>query len=155
MYIMYSSFSIDNRFRNVSLNQFKNIAERLESSLRNVGPEITSELLLTTDGYDYNGYGSLTIDTPEVEECLNRREGWTVNDLDEGLWKKSFEIGLYIKDYSAKEPYMVCLTLEAREPKKLFFYAQCLDEKSQEVFNDFKQVGLLQKIGDGTPRYVH
>lgn len=143
-------FSIDNRFGNVSLDQFKNTAEKLESSLKNIRPNIASELLLTTDGCDYNGYGSLTIDTPEVEGALDRRERYLLNDLDEGLWKKSFETGLYIN--SIKEPYMVCLTVGAREPKKLFFYAQCLDEKSQEVFDSFKKAGLLQKIGDGFPK---
>ncbi len=145
-------FSIDNRFGNVSLDQFKNTAERLESSLRNVRPEITSELLLTTNGGDYNGYGSLTIHTPDVKEALDRRERYLLNDLDKGLWEKSFETGLYIKDNSVKKPYMVCLNARAREPKKLFFYAQCLDEKSQEVFDSFKKVGLLQKIGDGFPK---
>lgn len=145
-------FSIDNRFRQVSLDQFKDTAEILESSLRNVRPEILSELLLTTNGCDYNGYGSLTIDTPETQEALDKRERYSLDDLDGDLWKKSFETGLYIKDKSVTEPYMVCLTAESREPKKLFFYAQCMDEKSQEVFDSFKQSGLLQKIGDGFPK---
>ena len=145
-------FSIGNRFRNVSLNQFRSTAERLESALKNVRPEITSQLLLTTNRCDYDGYGSLTIDTPEVEEALDRRKRCQLNDLNERLWKQSFETGLYIKDDSIKEPYMVCLTTGVREPKKMFFYGQCLDKKSQEVFDNFKQTGLLQKIGDGFPK---
>ena len=53
-------FSVDNRFRNVSLDQFRNTAKRLESALRNIRPEITNELLLTTSERDYNGWGSMT-----------------------------------------------------------------------------------------------
>jgi len=142
-------FSINNIFRDVSLDQFKNTAERLELSLRKDRPEITSELLLNTNRYDYDTYGSLTIIIPELEEALKRREKYQLSDLNEELWKKSFEIGLYIKDNSIKEPYMVCLTGGIRESKKMFFYSQCLDEKSQEVFDSFKKTGLLQKIGDG------
>ena len=93
MYIMYSSFSIDNRFRNVSLNQFKNIAERLESSLRNVGPEITSELLLTTDGYDYKkGRYSL-----RNFNFVGKKESITIQQFKSGKFVtsyKNFEIKL-------------------------------------------------------------
>jgi len=46
-------FSIDNRFRNVSFDQFRETAKRLESSLRQVRPTIQSGLLLTTNGRDY------------------------------------------------------------------------------------------------------
>lgn len=145
-------FSVENRFRRVSIDQFKDTGEKLKSALERIRPELTSELLLTTDGIDYRGHGSLTILTPEVEEARNRREQYQLSDLNEELWQKSFKTGLYFKDNSIKEPYMVCLTTEDREPKKMFFYSQCLDEESQEVFDSFKRAGLLQKIGDGFPK---
>jgi len=145
-------FSINNMFGNVSLDQFKNTAERLESSLRNIRPGITSELLLTTNGNDYHRYGSLTVSIPEVTKARKRREGYQLSDLNKELWNNSFETELYIEDNSIKEPYMLCLSVGVREPKRLFFYAQCLDEKSQEVFDNFKQAGLLQKIGDGVSK---
>ena len=132
-------FSINNRFRKVSLDQFKQTAESLESTLKNIRPEITTELLITTNELDYNGYGSLTFDTPETKEALERRERYSLNDLSEELWNKSFETGLYLKDDSITQPYRVSLTTGSREPKKIFFYAQCLDEKSQKAFDSFKR----------------
>lgn len=145
-------FSIDNRFSKVSLDQFRKTAEKLESALRIVRPTIQSELLLTTNGEDYHRYGSLTIHTSEVEEAIARREKYQLSDLDEGLWTRSFEIELHIIDNSIKEPYCIWLSNGVREPKKLFFYGQCLDEASKKVFEGFRGAGLLQKIGDGFPK---
>jgi len=104
-------FSIDNRFRKVSLNQYKTVAEGLESAVRNVRPAITSELLLTTDKCDYNGYGSLTIVTPASEDALARRERHQLSDLNEGLWERSFETGLYLRDNSIEN--FAKLTIES------------------------------------------
>ena len=145
-------FSIDNRFTNVSLIQFKRTAQKLESDLRKVRPTIQSELLLTTSREDYNGYGSLTVDTPEVEEALARREKFQLSDLNEELWRRAFKIQMGIIDDSAKKPYCVFISVEDREPKRLFFYGQCLDGKSQKVFEGFKGVGGLQRLGDGFPK---
>lgn len=145
-------FSIDNRFRNVSFDQFRETAKRLESSLRQVRPTIQSGLLLTTNGRDYQGYGSLTVLISEVEEAETRREKFQLADLNEELWRKSFETGLYIRDNSVSEPYMICLNHGIREPKRLFFYGQCLDKVSQKVFEGFRKTGMLQKLGDGYPK---
>ena len=145
-------FSINNGFKKVSYAQFMETAERLESALKEVRPQITSKLLLTTDLVDYNGHGSLTIETPESKEASDRRESYQLNELNEELWDISCETGLYIKDNSSDDPYMVCLTVEDREPKKRFFYGQSLDEKSQKVLDSFKQADLFQTIGDGYPK---
>ena len=142
-------FSIENRFQNVSFIQFKTTAERLESALKEVRPSIQSKLLLTTNGLDYRGYGSLTILTPETEATFARREGLQLQYLNQELWARSFKTQFQVIDNSTNEPYCIWLSNEVREPKKLFFYGQCLDEKSQEVFEGFRKVGLSQRVGDG------
>ncbi len=142
-------FSIDNFLKYVSFEQYREIAQRLEASIRIVNPNITSKLLLTTNRNDYNGAGSLTVFEPEVEEALSRREEHSLSDLNEKLWQKSFETGLYIHDNTIKEPYMITLVVGEREPKSMKFYNQCLDEKSQGVFNSFRKARWFQRISDG------
>ncbi len=142
-------FSIDNRFSNVSLGQFRKTAHNLDSSLKIIRPKIESGLLLTTNWEDYNGFGSLTVLTPEVEEALARREKFQLVDLNGSLWTGSFKIEMFIRDNSSSEPYMICLSNEVREPKRLFFYGQCLDEQSEKVFESFRRGSLLQRVGDG------
>lgn len=142
-------FSIDNRFRRVRGNEFKGVAQRLENYLKEVRPTISSELLCTTNGEDYHGYGSLTIMHPETEKAMERREKHKLEDLDEDLWMRSYKTGLYIKDNTTKEPYMIVMSVGEREPRKLIFYGQAMDSKSEEVFDSFKKANLFQKIGDG------
>ena len=142
-------FSIDNWFSNVSLDQFRGTAHKLESAIRNIRPTIQSELLLTTNRDDYYGSGSLTVSIPKVDEAKARREKFQLTDLNENLWTRSFETELYILDNSVSEPYMICLSNGTREPKRLFFYRQCLDEASQKVFEGFRRTSILQKLGDG------
>lgn len=145
-------FSIDNSFQRVSFRQFKTAAEKLESALRGVRPTIESELFLTTNWFDYRAYGSLTVSIPETEQARARRERFQLPDLSEGLWEVSFKTEFYIFDRSIKEPYMAALSAEDKEPTKLFFYSQQLDEVSQRVFDNFKRVKLFQKLGDGYPK---
>lgn len=150
---MGNSFSIDNRFRSVSLAQFQETAIRLEEALREVRPGISSELFLTTNGVDYCGAASLTVLTPEVEAALDRRERLQLNGLNGKLWKRSFNRELYIKDNSSDDSYMVCLSNGRREPKRLFFYGQGLDDASLEVYDRFRQTQRrFQRIGDGFPK---
>ncbi|MEK6952740.1 MAG: hypothetical protein AABX29_07030 [Nanoarchaeota archaeon] len=147
---METRFSIDNRFRNISFDQFRNTAGRLEESLRNIHPAIISELLLTTNRQDYYGFGSLTIIIPEKEQALSRRERYPLSDLDEKLWQKSFKTDLWIKDNTLNDLYAVVLSVEEREPKSLKFYGQYIDKKSQEILEQFKkETKFFQKIGDG------
>jgi len=145
-------FSIDNILRRVSFEQFKSTAERLESSLKGVRPTIQSQVLLTTNAQDYSGYGSLTILIPEVEEARSRIERHQLVGLSQNLWNGSYKTQLRIYDDSVKESYCIWLSNEVREPKTLFFYGQCLDPKSQRIFDSFKKTRLLQKQGDGYPK---
>ena len=142
-------FSIGNLISPISFEQYKENAQRLEDSIRRVNPNITSKLLLTTNEVDYHGYGSLTKEIPEAEEAIERREEYSLSDLNEDLWQKSFETGLYIHDDTIRESYMITLVVGEREPKSMKFYGQCLDEESQEVFNSFRKARGFQRIGDG------
>jgi hypothetical protein len=142
-------FSIDNRRKPVSFEQYMDVAERLDSSLKKIRPNLSSEVLLTTNGFDYHGWGSLTIINPMVEEAWNRRERYSLQDLTQELWNKSFETNLCIKDKTLENLYMVSLTNERREPKSMNFYGQDLDDKSQEVFDSFAVPKKFQKIGNG------
>lgn len=145
-------FSIDNRCKDVSLRQFKDTGKELEASLKEVRPDIYSILLCTTDEEDYKGWGSHTELRPEVIEAGNRREQYQLQDLDHALWQRSFETGLYLKVPDERDTYMVTLTVEAREPKRMFFYAQQLDDPSMEVFGSFRRCTKMQDIGDGFPK---
>ena len=128
-------FSLENRFRRISLAQFKETGQRLETALRIVRPNLKNQLFLTTNFSDYRGFGSLTISTPESDATLDRREKHSLADLNHELWAKSFKLNLQLADDSADKPYSVFLSVEGREPRKLFFYAQCLDEVSQRVLS--------------------
>jgi len=142
-------FSVDNVLGSVSFEQYREIAQRLEDSIRKVNPNVTSKLLLTTNGRDYHEYGSLTVVIPEVEEALSRREEHSLSDLNEDLWQRSFETELYIHDNTSGAQYMIALTVGKREPKSMKFYSQHLEEESRAVFNGFRKAGWFQRIGDG------
>lgn len=142
-------FSIDNKYRAVRGQEFKQIAQRLESSLKEVRPAISSKLVCTTNRKDYQGYGSLTIMHPETEKALERREEHKLENLDSNLWKRNFETELYIRDETVEDPYMIVLSVGAREPKSLMFYGQSMDSESEKVFESFNKAGWFQKIGDG------
>jgi len=142
-------FSINNFRRPVSLKQYKETAQRLEDSIREVNGNVTSKLLLTTNGADYCGPGSLTVVTPESKAARERREEFSLSDLNEDLWQRSFEAGLYLHDNTVEAPYMITLSVGRREPRSMIFYGQCLDEKSQEVFNSFRKAKWPKKVGDG------
>lgn len=152
-------YGIQNRFQDVSFEQYKETALRFQEALRQVRPNISTKLLLTTDEFDYRGAGSLTIITPETEAAKSRREQHNIEDLTEGLWNSAFDREFYVNDDTVSEPYMLCVSNEVRDPRRLLFYGQCLDENSQEVFENFKELrwaknGLsrkLQIIDDGFP----
>ena len=74
-------FRIDNYFRKVSMHQFKNMAERLTSNLKEIRPGINSIILSTTNRRDYECEGSLTILTRGKLEANNRREESNLSDL--------------------------------------------------------------------------
>ena len=98
---------------------------------------------------DYQGPGSLTVVTPESIAAKERREEFSLSDLNEDLWKRSFETGLYLHDDISGGSYMIVLSVERREPRSMRFYCQDLDEKSQRVFNSFRVAGDSQELGDG------
>ena len=146
-------FSIGNLIRPISFRQYMETAERLENSIREVNPNITSKLLLTTNAEDYYGAGSLTVITPQREAAAKRREEYNLSDLNEGLWQKAFDRELYIHDNTIKEPYSLCVSNEERDPRRILFFGQCLDKKSQEVFDNFKKTKeLFQIIGNGVSK---
>lgn len=156
-------FSIDNRFWNVSLNQFKKTAGKLEYFLRQVRPSIQSELLLTTNQEDYmemlSKRGAQIVEencSLEMIERFNRpytrREHLRLNGLNKDLWEGSFKRELIIKDSSVNENYMIGLTNEFAEPNILFFYGQWLDKRSEGVLMGFRRAGLFQKVGNGRHR---
>lgn len=146
---MYHRFSIFNLIQPVSLEQFAESANALNSAIKEVKPNVETELLLTTNIYDYLSHRSLTIPTPQKIAANKRREKFKLEDLNEELWRKSFERELYIRSPSENNNYMICLSQGIREPKQLFFYGQCLDEKSQEVFDSFAKTRFFQRLGDG------
>ena len=152
-------YGIKNRFQDVSFEQYRENALRLQERIQEVRPSISSRLLLTTNGEDYDGAGSLTIITPEFETAQNRRERYNIEDLTSELWDSSFKRELIIDDDSVSEPYMINVSNEVRDPKRMIFHGQFLDEKSQDIFENFKEYRwtknnlskILQTIDSGFP----
>jgi len=145
---MSKRFNIKNFWKPVSFNQFGDTALNLRSSLERINPNISSRLLLTIDKCDYDGWGSLTIITPETDLARKRRRECALEDLNEDLWNMSHKVGLYIKNPAIETPYMVSLSVEERDPKSMHFYAQCLDDNSQAVFDSFRKTKTFQRLGD-------
>lgn len=148
-------FSINNLVKPISFEQYLSTGKQLEEKLKEVNSNITSKLLLTTNKEDYN-WMKLTVDIPDVNEALQRREEYALEDLNNHLWNQAYQKELYIHDYTKDIPFMVSLTTEDRQPKSLIFYAQALDDASYEVFKSFKKTKGLQRLGDGygTPSEV-
>lgn len=152
-------YGIQNRFNKVSLEQFQETALKFQEALNKVRPNIRSKLLLTTNSCDYYGAGSLTIITPETEAANKRREQFNIEDLTQDLWLNSFDREFYVTDESVSEPYMLCISNEIRDSKRLLFYGQCLDDKSQKIFSSFRKSRfaknylsrILQKVDNGSP----
>ena len=142
-------FSIEKRFRDISFNDFRRTAEKLEASLKRVRPEIRSELLLAMPIENHPlslGLGGLT---PDEKEFLAKSEKHQLSDLNESLWRASLRSQLYLFDSSVNDGYGVWFGTEVRDPKKLFFFQQYLDPESLAVFYSFRRTNLSQRVGNG------
>jgi len=122
---MGERFSIENYYKNISFEQYKKTAEKLESSIRKVNPNITSSVLLTTNRDDYNGWGSMTMDIPEIfKDDIEKKKECNLKDLSN----------------------------EERNKNSMYFLGTGLNNKEQMVFDSFKKTGLFQKLGNGHPK---
>jgi len=138
-------FSIENWFGRVSFSSFRSAAEELESALRAVRPEVTSEVIAYSPGHFF---------IPEFPEVRDTRERCSLDDLGKEMWGRSHGISLHLYDNSVDESYMVCLTHKGNEPRRFFYYARCLDEGSREVFGGFRKAGFFQSVGDGWAKKI-
>jgi len=150
---MGERFSIENYYKNISFEQYKKTAEKLESSIRKVNPNITSSVLLTTNRDDYNGWGSMTMDIPEIfKDDIEKKKECNLKDLTKNLWEKSLEVELWIKDKTSSSTYFIVLSNEERNKNSMYFLGTGLNNKEQMVFDSFKKTGLFQKLGNGHPK---
>lgn len=54
------------------------------------------------------------------------------------LWNQTFKVQLFIKDDTIPTPYYISISNGKRDGKRILFYSQSIDEKSEEVFDRFK-----------------
>jgi hypothetical protein len=139
-------FGIKNWLAPVSRVQYTDVVQKLESTLTQINPELQARLKLTTNRQDYFGAGSLTIITPETVAALNRRISLQINELSEELWQEAFKTTYLL---TGANHYSVFIETERRNPKRITFYGQGLDEKSQKALLEFKQRNRFKIIDSG------
>lgn len=143
-------FSRDKRWGKVSFEEFRRTAEALYGMVAAIRPSVCPEIITCEDKKTYE-YSTVTFGLPGVDEALKKRKSYSLSELTEEIWERSFNVQLTLKDEKDPQPFMICLTCDRYDdPKRMRFYGQCLDSATQtRMFETFAQATLNYKIGDG------
>lgn len=144
-------FSIENKVKDISFGQFREVANTLYSGLKEVRPGIKNILRLTTNKEDYKEYCRESL-SENVEggyiEAMRRKEFYCLNELKESLWKRSFLTELIIEDNTLEDKYAIYLANGLNEPKRIFVFSESLDRESRNVLGSLWHKDFLKKIGE-------
>lgn len=133
-----------NLLQPVSFRQFQDTALSLQEAISQVRNDIKTSLFITTDYADYHPSGSLGM---FIELLGDWREKHDIKELNEDVWKKSYNREFFIK---ANNPtsYMIYVSNGERQKRRLQFYSQCLDSQSESTFSQFRTRESLFTILD-------
>ena len=142
-------FSHDKYFGRFSFEEFKKNSIELEKVIK-ASRNVDSSKILTCEDIDTYKWSNVSVFMDEVEKALKNRKEYSIPEFNEEIWNRAYDIQLTIKTPSRDDNFMVCLSHDKIENKRLFFYGQNLDEGIYKgITETFNKPGFLYKIGDG------
>ena len=143
-------FSHDKRFKRVSFEEFLGIARELCEIVASVRSSADIEVVIAEDHTTYN-YTTTTFWSDEIWEALKQRKVYSIDELTQEVWDRSFNVQVILKDEKDPKQFMICVSCDKyADAKRLKFYGQCLDERThQRVVSKFRRSSLSHGIGDG------
>ena len=121
-------FSHDKRFKRVSFEEFLEIARELCEIGASVRSSADAEVITAEDNTTYN-YTTTTFLSDEIKEALKQRKRYSLDELTQEVWDRSFDVQVTLKDEKDPKPFMICVSCDKyADAKRVKFYGQCLDE---------------------------
>lgn len=144
-------FSRDKRFLlSVSFSDFVRISRELARAVQAKRPDACVRVLTCEDPATH-AYSQVTFGTDEVEDALQRRREYALDDLTKDVWSRSLSIQLTIKDPNDRSPFMICASCDRRsDGRRIRFYGQCVDDELSDLIHQmFCGPSFAFSIGDG------
>ena len=142
-------FSHDRYFGGFGLDEFKRTARELRLIADASRSHVDSFVLTCEDKNTYD-WSKVSFAMEEVNRALEQRKKYSLRDVNEEVWNRTFKLENFMKIPNDEEVFMICLSHDKAEKNRLFFYGQGLDEKTYEnVMSRFHKRGLLYRLGDG------
>lgn len=144
-------FSHDKRFNKVSFQEFLATARALSHTVSTHRSSVDVKIITAEDHTTYD-YTTTTFWWDVIEEALKSRKRYSVDDLTQEVWGRSFDVQLTLRDKQDPKPFMICMSCDKHAAaKRIQFFGQGLDEQTyQAVVGEFRRSSLSHSIGDGT-----
>jgi hypothetical protein len=146
-------FSREKRFgRSVKFSEFLGVAVALAAAIRAQQPTAQVEVRTCEDGITYWAAQVTTTGDPDVQELLERRPRYRLEEFSEEVWLRSFEVEMRIHDPSRKEPFAIFLNVNRDTGShRIMFWYQCVSDVIETMFSPYRSSSWLYAIGDGRP----
>lgn len=143
-------FSRDKRFKRVSFEEFLATARALCETVSAVRSSLDTRVVTAEDHTTYN-YSTVTFLSKERMEALGNRKHYSLDELTQDVWDRSFDVRVILRDEHDPRPFMICVSCDKYDDaKRMKFYGQCLDGRTyQQVVDGFRRSSFSHRIGDG------
>ncbi len=143
-------FSHDKWLGKVSFEDFLTTAKKLAEIVFNSRSTANTEVSTAEDRATYN-YTTVTFFSDEVTEGMKNKKSYTLDELTQEIWNRSFDVRMSLFDDKDSKPFMICISCDKyADARRIRFYGQCLDEKTyQDVTEEFYHSSFWYKLGDG------
>ena len=149
---VFLRFSHDKESGEVSFEEFLKTVRALHETVSGARSSVEVEVLTAEDLTTYN-YTTVSYGSDEITEALKQRKRYSLDELSQEVWGRSFNIEVFWTDKQDPEPFMICVSCDKRaEAARIMFYGQVLDEETHDrVVAKFRRSSFLRgiRIGDG------
>ena len=127
------SFSRENRFHEVLLEEFLSTARKLYQAASLAKKSLNVKVIATEDIAAYN-YSKITLWTDGIEDGLKSKQYYSLDNLTQEVWNRAFYVQVAFHGKQGANPFMVCLSCDKNaNAKQMEFYGQHLDEKTYQA----------------------
>lgn len=148
-------FSRDKRFfQKVSFAEFLNVANEVAGLVLDHQPDDSVEVLTCEDLKTYR-YSTFEGGARASIAPFMKQRRYTLGELSEQVWDRSFRLDLQIRGSSESEPSLVWFWIDRRSgPRRLMFYYHSISASLKEDLSPYTKPNLRYSVGDGYPRPV-
>lgn len=137
---MRTKFERGNWVRKVSFEQFFKAARDLEQRVREEHSGVISTVTVIENRdinqiLFHNSTGFQENDNSELS--AQEQKEYALSDLTKDIWRNVWNVRLSLRDNS-EDPYMITLMCDKERPRRLQYYGQSLDPKSQQVLESYR-----------------